>query len=96
MCSLTQMLPKTQAIKLNLNKMKIFSTTLKIAVALSVGFLQQSAAQNSYFFPKATQLDTKIPTPEAFLGYPIGSYLTRHDQVVAYFDNLKRYQIGYT
>ena len=70
--------------------MKIFSTTLKIAVALSVGFLQQSAAQNSYFFPKATQLDTKIPTPEAFLGYPIGSYLTRHDQVVAYFRQLEK------
>jgi len=70
--------------------MKIFSKTLKIAVALGVGFLQQSAAQNSYFFPKATHLDTKIPTPEAFLGYPIGSYLTRHDQVVAYFRQLEK------
>lgn len=49
-----------------------------------------SKAQTSYFLPKATSLDSKIPTPEQFLGYPIGSYFTRHEQVVAYFRELAK------
>lgn len=70
--------------------MKTFFNSVKIILALSVVLLQQTYAQNSYFFPKASGLDSKIPTPEAFLGYPIGSYLTRHDQVVAYFRQLEK------
>jgi len=49
-----------------------------------------SSAQNSYFFPKATALDPAVPSPEKFLGYPIGSHYTRHDQIVAYFRELAR------
>ena len=50
-----------------------------------------ASAQNNYYFPKTlATLDSKIPTPELFLGYPIGSYYTRHDQVVAYFHELAR------
>ncbi|RZK92352.1 MAG: hypothetical protein EOO98_03450 [Pedobacter sp.] len=70
--------------------MKALLKSLKIVLVLSVVLVQQANAQNSYFFPKATSLDAKIPTPEAFLGYPIGSYLTRHDQVVAYFRQLEK------
>jgi len=70
--------------------MKTFLKSVKVVLALSVALFQQAYAQNNYFFPKATSLDTKIPTPEAFLGYPIGSYLTRHDQVVAYFRQLEK------
>lgn len=43
------------------------------------------AAQASYFYPKATALNKDIPTPEVFLGYPIGSHHTRHDKIVEYF-----------
>ncbi len=50
----------------------------------------QTFAQNDYFFPKATSLDASIPTPEKFLGYPIGSHYTRHDQIVGYFKELAR------
>jgi hypothetical protein len=46
--------------------------------------------QTSYFFPKATALDPKIPTPEQFLGYPIGTYFTREEQVTAYFRELAK------
>lgn len=51
-----------------------------------------AAAQSSYFFPQAalSDFDAAIPTPEAFLGYPIGSHYTRHDQVVAYLRELDR------
>lgn len=64
--------------------------SFKLILVLTVICIQQAAAQNSYFFPKATALDAKIPTPEAFLGYPIGTYFTRHDQVVAYFRELAK------
>lgn len=50
-------------------------------------------AQTPYFFPQTAataDLDLAIPTPEAFLGYPIGSHYTRHDQVVAYLRELDR------
>lgn len=64
-----------------------FNTWLAVLLLLSI---QQAFAQNSYYFPKATALDSKILTPEQFLGYPIGTYYTRHDQVVAYFRELAR------
>lgn len=68
--------------------MKTFYTILLVAVLAAP--VQRSQAQNSYFFPNAKALDNKIPTPEQFLGYPIGSYFTRIDQVNAYFRELAR------
>ncbi len=41
-----------------------------------------------YFYKDQGPFDTTIPSPEAFLGYPIGDYHTRHDRVVAYFRKL--------
>ncbi len=48
------------------------------------------AGQNDYYFPKNITFDTQIPTPEAFLGYPIGEIHTRHDRMVAYMQELAR------
>ncbi len=51
----------------------------------------QAFAQNDYYFPQnKTGFDPNIPTPEEFLGYPIGSHYTRHDRIVAYFAELAR------
>jgi hypothetical protein len=50
----------------------------------------QANAQSSYFFGKGETFDPKIPTPEQFLGYPIGSHYTRHDQLIAYLKELSR------
>ena len=50
-------------------------------------------AQSDYFFPQAGEagdFDPAIPTPQQFLGYDIGSRYTRHDQLVAYFNELAR------
>jgi hypothetical protein len=44
-----------------------------------------SLAQADYFYPTAKSLNPKIPTPQQFLGYPIGSHHTRHDKIVEYF-----------
>lgn len=48
-------------------------------------------AQTAYFFGAgAGPMNPAIPTPEQFLGYPIGSHVTRYDQMVAYFRELDR------
>ncbi len=41
-----------------------------------------------YFYKKYAPFDANIPSPEEFLGYPIGFQHTRHDQVVAYLEKL--------
>ena len=59
-------------------------------------------AQSSYFYP-AGNFDPAIPSPEQFLGYPIGEWHTRHENIVSYFKELARVSpkahfqiIGYT
>ncbi|MCB2410921.1 M14 family zinc carboxypeptidase [Hymenobacter lucidus] len=61
-------------------------------LSLGLALAQPAAAQNSYFFPaaQASTFDPKIPTPEQFLGYAIGTHYTRTDQIVAYLRELDR------
>jgi hypothetical protein len=61
------------------------------------------SAQNNYFFPAGVTFDPAIPSPEQFLGYPVGDWHTRHDRIVSYFQELARVSpkahfqiIGYT
>ncbi|MFP2995965.1 M14 family metallopeptidase [Spongiivirga sp. MCCC 1A20706] len=42
----------------------------------------------NYFFKNYAPFDTEIPSPEEFLGYPIGFQHTRHDMIVSYFKKL--------
>lgn len=48
------------------------------------------AGQEEYFFPEGTAFDSAIPSPQEFLGYPIGTYFTRQDRIVAYMEELAR------
>ncbi|GAA0713527.1 M14 family metallopeptidase [Aquimarina litoralis] len=41
-----------------------------------------------YFLKDQAPFLSEIPTPEEFLGYPIGDQHTRHDQILAYFTKL--------
>jgi hypothetical protein len=41
-----------------------------------------------YFFKNQGPFNASIPTPEEFLGYPIGKQHTRHDLIVAYLTKL--------
>ncbi|TVP77133.1 MAG: hypothetical protein EA352_04230, partial [Gemmatimonadales bacterium] len=51
----------------------------------------EAAVQSmDYFFPEGTTFDEAIPSPEEFLGYPIGTHHTRHDRIVAYMEELAR------
>lgn len=45
----------------------------------------------SYYIPDNGALNPAIPSPEAFLGYPIGTHYTRHDRIVAYFKELEKH-----
>ncbi|MCU0368554.1 MAG: M14 family metallopeptidase [Cyclobacteriaceae bacterium] len=76
----------------------------KIIVILFVCLAGFTAfGQNNYFFPSGISFDPAIPTPEQFLGYPIGDWHTRHDRIVSYFQELAKVSpkahfqiIGYT
>src|SRR5258708_1241221 len=61
---------------------------MKISCTLAFFFLCVSLqGQNSYFFPNGN-FDPAIPSPEQFLGYPIGEWHTRHENIVSYFKEL--------
>ncbi len=72
-----------------------FAKRAAAAVLFGVALLGAPAmvqAQSSYYFPQAQagDFDPAIPTPEAFLGYPVGSHFTRHDRIIAYLQELAR------
>ena len=46
------------------------------------------AQPTSFYFDENTQFDPTIPKPEDFLGYQVGEWHVRHDQLVAYLQIL--------
>ncbi|RDY61007.1 M14 family zinc carboxypeptidase [Flagellimonas nanhaiensis] len=55
---------------------------------LGVLFLSTSISAQDYFLKKFHPFDANVPSPEEFLGYPIGERHTRHDLIVAYLTKL--------
>jgi hypothetical protein len=51
---------------------------------------RSSSAPLAWYFPEGTTFDPAVPSPEAFLGYGIGTIHTRHDRIVAYMQELAR------
>jgi len=51
-------------------------------------FATQILFSQDYFYKSYEPFDTAIPSPEEFLGYPIGTHHTRQDQMVAYLQTL--------
>lgn len=49
-----------------------------------------AVGQQEYFFPEKGPFDENIPSPQEFLGYEIGDFHTRHDRIVAYFQELAK------
>jgi hypothetical protein len=62
-----------------------FAVVLPLAAQTSVS---AGGEDTAYFFPEGTSFDASIPSPADFLGYPIGSFHTRHDRIVAYIEML--------
>ncbi|NOQ92306.1 MAG: zinc carboxypeptidase [Flavobacteriaceae bacterium] len=65
--------------------MKVYKKVFMIIFIIS--FSSQLNSQN-YYFEEYQPFNKEIPSPEEFLGYPIGDYHTRHDLVVAYLEKL--------
>lgn len=73
-------------------------------ILLSCLFLYLAPAwAQDYFYGDKGPFDSSIPSPEAFLGYPIGDHHTRYDRIVAYMEKLAElspkatiYQYGMT
>jgi len=64
-------------------KLKVFIYTS----ILSICMVTSSLAQD-YFFKDKAPFNSDIPSPETFLGYPIGEQHTRHDMIVSYLEKL--------
>lgn len=62
-------------------------TKYLITMALCTIMVTSAFAQD-YFFKNKAPFNSNIPSPETFLGYPIGTQHTRHDQIVAYLTKL--------
>ncbi len=54
-------------------------------------FFCTPAFGQDYFLKDKGPFNADIPSPEVFLGYPIGSHHTRYDQIVAYFKELAEF-----
>lgn len=62
-----------------------------LLLSLSILFLSYTSANAekiSYFFDSSIVFDKQIPTPEEFLGYEIGTRITEHHRINAYFEKL--------
>ncbi len=60
----------------------------KRLILLLLMLVQVSLSAQDYYFEAYKPFNSEIPSPEEFLGYPIGEYHTRHDLVVAYLYKL--------
>ena len=66
---------------MKLNK-KLFTTIIMLIIVVI------SVTAQDYFLKNKAPFNAEVPSPEDFLGYPIGEQHTRHDQIVAYLMKL--------
>ncbi|WP_372767497.1 M14 metallopeptidase family protein [Pseudoalteromonas sp.] len=57
---------------------------LLITACLALLSMQSSAKSLDFYFDEKINFDPAIPTPESVLGYQVGDWHVRHDQLVAY------------
>ena len=60
----------------------------KIVTIILLVLVSNSNIAQNYYFEEYQPFNKDIPSPEEFLGYPIGEYHTRHDLVVSYMYKL--------
>ena len=61
---------------------------LIVLLSLSLTANKATAQKTDYYFGKEIKFDPKIPSPEQFLGYELGSHITEHSRVNAYLEKL--------
>ena len=60
----------------------------RILLPLCIVFIINPIVAQDYFFKNEAPFNPDIPSPQEFLGRPIGAQHTRHDLIVAYFTKL--------
>ena len=55
-------------------KIKFFGFLIGLSMLVTA-----TRSQEAYFYPNAGKFNPQIPTPEKFLGYPIGEQHTRYE-----------------
>lgn len=76
----------------------------RLAFLFFIGFAQFTpAAELSYYLPEGVDYDPAIPTPKSSLGWDVGEWHVRHDQMAAYMkllaeksDRIRIEVIGHT
>ena len=53
-------------------------------LSLALGAAPANAAELSYYLPKDIKYDPSIPKPKETLGWTVGEWHVRHDQMAAY------------
>jgi len=61
---------------------------MKQLAIIFIALFSITAKAQDYFYQNYAPFDKNIPSPEEFLGYPIGEHHTRHDRIVAYLQKL--------
>ncbi|WP_395338727.1 M14 family metallopeptidase [Ningiella sp. W23] len=74
-----------------------------LLATLSASFKSFAVDSDLDYLPSDQNYDSSIPTPESVLGYPVGTWHVRHDQLVAYMraldeasDRISLQVTGYT
>lgn len=62
--------------------------TIIVAFLIVLSTIHVKAEKTDYFFDPEIIFDSEIPTPEEFLGYEIGSRVTEHSRINAYYEKL--------
>jgi hypothetical protein len=61
---------------------------ISLTVALLFLCIGIRAEDTRYFFDSSIRFDQAIPSPEAFLGYELGTRITEHHRILAYYEQL--------
>ena len=69
----------------------VLTSACVLSVLLGWGMATgQAPVELSYYLPEGVRYDPSIPTPRSVLGYEVGEWHVRHDQIVTYLWELAR------
>ncbi len=69
-----------------MHRLHYFYLLIMLVLVTPIGVAQVSSDLD--YLPSDIQYDPKVPKPEAVLGYPVGTWHVRHDQIVNYLYKL--------
>jgi hypothetical protein len=68
--------------------LKCFFTLMFLLTILCTAFFASSQSNDLQYLPEGQNYNTEIPLPSQVLGYPVGAWHVRHDQIISYMEVL--------